>query len=57
MALDKNKRELRVCPFCGKTHDSSAWVNTICTCGSKYYFIYKLWLNRNNGEWRTSREV
>ena len=25
------------CPFCGKEHVSSAYVNVICPCGAKYY--------------------
>lgn len=42
--------EHKTCPFCGVVHEFKPWLNIICTCGAKYYFMDKLWLDRKTGE-------
>lgn len=38
------------CPFCKRIHKQRAYINTICSCGGKFYFNTFLWLNRATGE-------
>lgn len=39
------------CPFCGScVKRRFEQVNGFCSCGAKYYFMDKLWLNRKTGE-------
>lgn len=44
--------EHKTCPFCGAVHEFKPWLNIICPCGAKYYFMEKFWLNRQTGERR-----
>ena len=52
-----DKAVVRACPFCRKKNVSRKYINTICPCGAKYYFVQKKWLNRKTGEWRTSHAI
>ena len=39
------------CPFCGETVERLfEMCNGFCKCGAKYYFLEKVWLDRNTGE-------
>ena len=45
--------EYKTCPFCGGVHEFKPWLNIICHCGAKYYFMEKFWLHRKTGERRS----
>lgn len=38
------------CPFCLKKYRQIHYLNIICECNAKFYYIEKVWLNRNTEE-------
>lgn len=47
----------KVCPFCGEKYIHKPWLNIICTCGAKYYFVDRFWLDRGTGERRADNAL
>lgn len=46
----------RTCPFCHQLCQGFEGNNLFCGCNSKFYWYYKLWLNRNTGEEKKESE-
>ena len=38
------------CPFCKEMKKQRLYLNTICSCGAKFYYHDFTWLNRQTGE-------
>lgn len=49
--------EHKTYPFCGEVREFKPWLNIICPCGAKYYFIEKFWLHRKTGDRRADNEL
>ena len=47
---NKRSRYTMVCPFCKTLGKAYKGNNIICSCGAKYYWTGKVWLNRKTGE-------
>ena len=44
------RRYKKTCPFCRTEYENFRGLNLICSCGGKYYYFDKTWLNRKTGE-------
>lgn len=40
----------RKCPFCGEICEGTEFINIICKCGAKYYYLSDIWKDRKTGE-------
>ena len=47
MNIDRYKRK---CPFCGEIGEATCFVNIICSCGAKYYYLSDIWKCRKTGK-------
>lgn len=44
------ERYNRKCPFCGKIGEATEFVNILCECGAKYYYVSDIWKDRKTGK-------
>ena len=46
----ERRRYKKTCPFCKAVCENFIGSNLFCNCNAKYYWVDRVWLNRNTGE-------